>query len=203
MPFGRALVKIGEHRFPARVIAATRDGLAADAKLQKPPIAEAEARVAASGQVSEDDERILSKDRQVNARLRTTCSDDAQLRGSPQDNVLPTSVEATVNCRILPDETREQTLATLKSVVGDPSVEITAADDSPGTGRTRPPKGRSPPRSARWRRRCGRGVPIVPWMSTGVDRLAPPARHRDPRVWRRRLGYLPRRRALRPYGARP
>ena len=123
LTLSRALVKIGEFRFPARVIAASRDELAADAKLEKPPIAEAEARVAALGQVSDDDERILSKDRLVNAHLRTTCV-TTQLQGSPQDNVLPTSAEATVNCRIMPDETREQTIATLQRVVGDPAVEI-------------------------------------------------------------------------------
>jgi acetylornithine deacetylase/succinyl-diaminopimelate desuccinylase-like protein len=52
-----------------------------------------------------------------------------QLLGSPQDNVLPTTAEATVNCRILPDETREQTIATLQRIVGDPLVEITPTMD--------------------------------------------------------------------------
>jgi acetylornithine deacetylase/succinyl-diaminopimelate desuccinylase-like protein len=123
LTLSRALVKIGEFRFPPRVIAAARDELAADAKLEKPPIAEAEARVASLGQVSDDDERILSKDRLVNAHLRTTCV-TTQLQASPQDNVLPTSAEATVNCRIMPDETREQTIATLERIVGDTAVEI-------------------------------------------------------------------------------
>jgi acetylornithine deacetylase/succinyl-diaminopimelate desuccinylase-like protein len=123
LTLSRALVRIGEFRFPARVIAASREELAADAKLEKPPIAEAEARVATLGKVSDDDERILSKDRLVNAHLRTTCV-TTQLQGSPQDNVLPTTAEATVNCRIMPDETREQTIATLQRVVSDPSVEI-------------------------------------------------------------------------------
>ncbi len=123
LTLSRALVKVGEYRFPPRVIAATRDALAADAKLEKPPISEAEARVAALGQVSDDDERVLSTDRLVNAHLRTTCV-TTQLQGSPQDNVLPTSAEATVNCRIMPDETREQTIATLQRIVGDPAVEI-------------------------------------------------------------------------------
>src|SRR5260370_20498845 len=65
LTLSRALVKIGELRFPARVIASTREELAADAKLEKPPIADAEARIAASGRVSDDDERIIAKDRIV------------------------------------------------------------------------------------------------------------------------------------------
>src|ERR1019366_701174 len=106
------------------VIAAAKDQLAADAKLEPRAIAEVEARVARVGQVSDEDERILSKERFVNAHLRTTCV-TTQLLGSPQDNVLPTTAEATVNCRIMPDETREQTLATLRRTRGAPSVEPT------------------------------------------------------------------------------
>jgi acetylornithine deacetylase/succinyl-diaminopimelate desuccinylase-like protein len=128
LTLSRALVKVGEYRFPPRVIPASKDQLAAEAKLQPPAIAEVETRVARLGQVSDDDERILSKDRFVNAHLRTTCV-TTQLLGSPQDNVLPTSAEATVNCRILPDETPEQTTATLQRVVGDAAVEITPTAD--------------------------------------------------------------------------
>jgi acetylornithine deacetylase/succinyl-diaminopimelate desuccinylase-like protein len=128
LTLSRALVKVGEFRFPPRVIAATKEQLAADAKLEPPAVAEAEARVARLGQVSDEDERILSKERFVNAHIRTTCV-TTQLLGSPQDNVLPTSAEATVNCRILPDETREQTTATLRRIVGDPLVEITPTAD--------------------------------------------------------------------------
>ncbi len=128
LTLSRALVKIGEFRFPARVIAASREDLAADARLEKSPISEAEARVVATGQVSDEDERVLSKDRVVNAHLRTTCV-TTQLKASPQDNVLPTTAEATVNCRILPDETREQTLATLERLVADPTVEIAPIGD--------------------------------------------------------------------------
>jgi acetylornithine deacetylase/succinyl-diaminopimelate desuccinylase-like protein len=124
----RALVKVGEYRFPARVIPAVKEQLAADAKLEPPAVGEAEARVARTGQVTDEDERAVSKEPLVNALLRTTCV-TTELLGAPQDNVLPTTAEATVNCRILPDETREQTLATLQRVIGDPLVVITPTAD--------------------------------------------------------------------------
>src|SRR5262249_47862505 len=73
LTLSRALVRVGEHRFPARVLPATRDALADAAKLEKPPLSDAMARIAATGQVSEDDERVVAKDRSVNAQLRTTC----------------------------------------------------------------------------------------------------------------------------------
>jgi len=166
LTLSRALVKIGEFRFPARVIPAAREMLAADAKLQKPPISEAEARVAALGLVSEADERILSTDRLVNAYLRTTCV-TTELQGSPQDNVLPTTAEATVNCRILPDETREQTIATLQRVVGDPAVEITPTSEF-GYGPYSPAESETMRAMKKVAGVIWPGVPVVPTMSTGA-----------------------------------
>ena len=166
LTLSRALVKIGEFRFPARVIPATREELAADAKLEKPPISDAEARVAATGQVSEDDERVLARDRLVNAHLRTTCV-TTQLQGSPQDNVLPTSAEATVNCRIMPDETREQTIATLQRVVGDPAVEIAPTAEF-GYGPYSPADGEIMRAMKKVVGAMWPGVPVVPTMGTGA-----------------------------------
>ena len=166
LTLSRALVKIGELRFPAHVIPATKDELAADAKLEKPPIAEAEARVAATGKVSDDDERTLAKDRIVNAHLRTTCV-TTQLKASPQDNVLPTSAEATVNCRILPDETREQTFATLQKVIGDAAVELTAIGDF-GFGPYSPTSAEVTAAMQKVAGALWPGAPVVSTMGTGA-----------------------------------
>ncbi len=166
LTLSRALVKVGEYRFPARVLPATREELAADAKLESAPLSAAEAHVAAAGQVSESDERVVAADRLVNAHLRTTCV-TTQLQGSPQDNVLPTTAEATVNCRILPDETREQTLDTLKRVIGDPSVEITPTADF-GYGPYSPVDGEVPRAIRKVAAAQWPGVPVVPSMSTGA-----------------------------------
>ena len=185
LTLSRALVKIGEYRFPARVIAATREELAADAKLEKPPISDAEARVAASGQVNDDDERILSRDRLVNAHLRTTCV-TTQLQGSPQDNVLPTSAEATVNCRIMPDETREQTIATLQRVVGDPAVEIAPTAEF-GYGPYSPADGEIMRAHEEGRGRDVAGGSRRADDGHGRHRLEAPARHRRPFVRSQRL----------------
>jgi len=56
--------------------------------------------------VSPEDDAVISKDQLANAQVRTTCV-TTMLKAAPQDNVLPTTAEATVNCRILPDETRD------------------------------------------------------------------------------------------------
>jgi acetylornithine deacetylase/succinyl-diaminopimelate desuccinylase-like protein len=162
----RALVKVGEFRFPARVIPAMREELALDAKLEKPPLAEAEARSATSGHVSDEDERVISKDRFANAHVRTTCV-TTQLSGSPQDNVLPTSAEAIVNCRILPDETPAQTAETLRRVIGDPLVELAPSGDF-GYGPYSPTEGVVPTAIRKVAKSIWPNAQVVPILLTGA-----------------------------------
>jgi acetylornithine deacetylase/succinyl-diaminopimelate desuccinylase-like protein len=166
LTLSRALVRIGEFRFPARVIPATRDLFAAEAKFEAPDIGEAERRIAASGEVHPEDERVLSKDRVVNAHIRTTCV-TTQLQGSPQDNVLPTSAEATVNCRILPDETPEKTLETLRRLAGDPAVEIAPVPPS-AYGPYSPTEGEVPAAIRKVAGSLWPSAAVVPIMGTGA-----------------------------------
>jgi len=116
-------VKIGTHRFPPRVRPEVKAALEQEIAGATPAFAAALRRVIASGRVSPADETILSTARHVNALLRTTCI-ATMLTAAPQDNVLPTTAEAQVNCRLLPGDTREQVLATLKTLVGDSLVDV-------------------------------------------------------------------------------
>src|SRR5205823_2890952 len=123
-----ALQRIGDLRFPAKVLPEAREGIALMATHEKPPLSDALRHVAQVGTVSPQDDAVISKDRLANAEVRTTCV-TTMLRAAPQDNVLPTTAEATVNCRILPDETREQTQARIAQAIGDPAVELKPLDD--------------------------------------------------------------------------
>jgi acetylornithine deacetylase/succinyl-diaminopimelate desuccinylase-like protein len=162
-----ALVQVGQHRFPAHALAPVRESFAESAKLEKPPLAEALGRVAATGQISDEDDRVLSKDRSYNAQLRTTCV-TTQLQGSPQDNVLPTSAEAVVNCRIMPDETPQQTRDTLVRVIGEPQVQVEPIEDF-GYGPYSPGEGLVPAAVRRVAAAMWPGVPVVASMSTGAS----------------------------------
>ena len=124
----RALQRIGELRFPAKVIPEAREGIALSARYEKPPLSDALKRVSDTGTVSPEDDALISKDRLANAQLRTTCV-TTMLKAAPQDNVLPTTAEATVNCRILPDETREQTQTKLAQAIGDAAVDLKPTED--------------------------------------------------------------------------
>src|SRR5947207_1782775 len=69
----RALQRIGESRFPAKVLPESREGIALMAAQEKPPLSDALKRVADTGTVSPEDDALISKDRLANAQLRTTC----------------------------------------------------------------------------------------------------------------------------------
>src|SRR5258706_15193165 len=125
----RALQRIGELRFPAKVLPESREGIAFMARREKAPLSAALERAAKTGTLSPEDEAVIGKDRLANAQIRTTCV-TPMLKAAPQDNVLPTTAEATVNCRILPDETRESTRETLVRVIGDKAVEVTPLADN-------------------------------------------------------------------------
>jgi acetylornithine deacetylase/succinyl-diaminopimelate desuccinylase-like protein len=137
-----ALVKLGAYRFPGHVIPATRESLEHRAKASSAPLRQAIERTLAKGTSTMADDGILAKMPSIDALLRTTCV-TTMLKASPQDNVLPTSVVATVNCRVMPDETRDATRATLAKIIADDRVVIKPMADS-GEGGASPTSGEVP-----------------------------------------------------------
>jgi acetylornithine deacetylase/succinyl-diaminopimelate desuccinylase-like protein len=77
----------------------------------------------------------LSRDPVRNALLRTTCVATV-LKAGQGESALPERANATVQCRLMPGETPEETLTTLKLVLGDPAIKVTTdgpIDPSPET----------------------------------------------------------------------
>jgi acetylornithine deacetylase/succinyl-diaminopimelate desuccinylase-like protein len=143
LALARALVKVGELRFPARVLPEVRASFAAAASWEKAPLDGALRRAAQSApKLVAEDEKIIAADRAYGSLVRTTCV-TTMLSGSPQDNVLPTTAEAVVNCRIMPDETRAQTLATLVKTINDAKLEVKPEQDD-GVGPPSPLSGEVP-----------------------------------------------------------
>ncbi|HEY0479236.1 MAG TPA: M20/M25/M40 family metallo-hydrolase [Kofleriaceae bacterium] len=121
----RALERVAAQRFPPRVLPPAKDQLAFRATRAQPPVRGALERIVASApKVSPGDDKIVSTDRYLNALVHTTCV-TTMLQASPQANVLPTTAEAVVNCRILPDETPAQVQATLERIIADRAVTVT------------------------------------------------------------------------------
>jgi acetylornithine deacetylase/succinyl-diaminopimelate desuccinylase-like protein len=167
LALAKALVKIEELRFPAHVLPATRDYLVLQATHEKAPLSDALRHAAASAPaVAPEDEKVLAGDRVYNALIRTTCV-TTMLKGSPQDNVLPTSAEAIVNCRVIPDETREATHAALVKAIGDASIEVKPVEDMVA-GPSEGTEGEVPAAIAKAARAMWPGVPVTPSMGTGT-----------------------------------
>ena len=71
--------------------------------------------------------RLSAKSPYYNSVMRTTCV-ATRLLGGHANNALPQMARATVNCRILPDDTENAVLAVLTRVVADPQIQITIAE---------------------------------------------------------------------------
>jgi acetylornithine deacetylase/succinyl-diaminopimelate desuccinylase-like protein len=101
-----------------------------------------------------------------NATMRTTCV-ATMLAAGHAENALPQTARATVNCRILPNETAEQTRETLVKVINDSRITITPIKEpkpsppSPLATEVMQPIERVT--SEMWP-----GLPVVPVMSTGA-----------------------------------
>jgi acetylornithine deacetylase/succinyl-diaminopimelate desuccinylase-like protein len=89
------------------------------------------------------------------------------LEAGHAENALPQTARATVNCRILPTETAEQTRATLVKVINDSRVTITPirqpkpSPPSPLTAEVMKP-------IETITQQMWPGAPVVPVMSTGA-----------------------------------
>jgi len=167
LQLARALVRVSEFRFPAHVIPEAREMLASAARVEKPPLSDALANAALPARLTPADEKLITAERIYNAAIRTTCV-VTQLEGAPADNVLPTSPWAAVNCRILPDETIDQTESRLREAIGDPGVEITRMDDL-GPGGKVPLTGPVPDAVRAAARKLWGEVPVVGAIQYGAS----------------------------------
>jgi acetylornithine deacetylase/succinyl-diaminopimelate desuccinylase-like protein len=116
------LVKLSAYQFPYKTNATTRAYFAAIGNmssgqrktdllaLSKEPLDQAAAK-------------RLSQDMSMNAILHTTCV-ATMLKAGVQENALPSSADATIQCRVFPGESVEQLRAILAKVVGDPGIKI-------------------------------------------------------------------------------
>jgi len=59
----------------------------------------------------------------MNAVLHSTCV-ATMLKAGVQENALPSRADATIQCRIMPDETVEGTRAALEKVIADPAIKV-------------------------------------------------------------------------------
>src|SRR5580704_6895858 len=121
-----ALDKLSKFGFPLKLNDVTKAYFTAMAKIETGPAKDDLAKVASGDQAAM--ERLAAKTPQFNATLRTTCV-ATQLEGGHAVNALPQLAAATVNCRVLPEDSLEYVQTTLKQIVADDEVSIKTTED--------------------------------------------------------------------------
>jgi len=110
----------------------------------------------------------LAQDTSLNAILHTTCV-ATMLKAGVQENALPSSADATIQCRVYPGESVEQTRATLAKVAGDPNIKVTLLEPVQPAPETVPdPKVMAQVAKvvhAMW----GEDIPVMPTMAAGAS----------------------------------
>jgi acetylornithine deacetylase/succinyl-diaminopimelate desuccinylase-like protein len=164
----RALQRVGELRFKPNVLPEAKAAFETQLASAEPQYVAALRRVIASApRISATDDATLSHNQLYNAEIRTTCV-TTMLKASPQDNVLPTTAEASVNCRILPGETPAQVHDELVKVIGDPGVTVTNWAEDGGGGST-PFDGEVVDAVKKAAATTYPGASVVPSMMTGAS----------------------------------
>ncbi len=163
----RALARLADHPFPDRLIPHTRELLRVRAAMEPPQTASAlRALLAAKGPLPRDAVATVKRNPVLSALLHTTCV-ATQLEAGNAPNALPAEARATVNCRIMPDETVDGVAARLRELVADPGVEITSVADF-GRGGASSMDGPGVPEIRAVVRRLYPGLPVVPSMQLGA-----------------------------------
>jgi len=117
-----ALHRLAEFDFPPRLNPVTRALFERMAAAETPEVAGAIKALLAGGA---DAEALapLTRRGDYNAQMRTTCV-ATMLEAGHAENALPQTARATVNCRVLPDDSVEDVTRTLTRVIADEKVAI-------------------------------------------------------------------------------
>ncbi len=130
------LVKLGKFQFPYKTNATTRLFFQRRAAFEQGQVKADMLTIFRSPTVDLAAAGRLAQATWRNAILHSTCV-ATMLDGGVQENALPARAQATVQCRIMPDETVAGTQATLEKIVGDPGIKfslvgyVVSAPESP------------------------------------------------------------------------
>jgi acetylornithine deacetylase/succinyl-diaminopimelate desuccinylase-like protein len=163
-----ALLKVQALAFPARLTTTTREYLRRTGPIEGGPKGQAMSALARNPADRAALAR-LEQDDALRAQFRTTCV-ATMLEAGHAQNALPQLARATVNCRILPGETPEETRAALARAIADTAIAVTAIA-SAHAGRATADVPLDPVVMGAIERQTQAmwpGVPVVPFMSTGA-----------------------------------
>jgi acetylornithine deacetylase/succinyl-diaminopimelate desuccinylase-like protein len=158
-----ALERVSKFSFPLKTNEVTKAYFAELAKVETGPVKTDLAKIAGGSQDAM--QRVAAASPAWNATLRTTCV-ATQLEGGHAMNALPQLAAATVNCRVLPEESIDSVQSALQNAVADDQVsikvmgEVTKSPASP----LRPDVLKA---AKRFTDTLWPGVPVIPIMVMG------------------------------------
>jgi len=117
-----AMAKLSGLTFPVHFNPVTKDYFTKVGGMRKDATGEAMIQLAAHPD-DEEAQAVIAAAPEVNAFVRTTCVATLFEAGHAA-NALPQRATATVNCRIVPGETADETKAAIARVIDDPAVKI-------------------------------------------------------------------------------
>ncbi len=160
------LVRLGAYSFPYKLNATTRLYLRKLAELDSGE-RRADLLAAAGDPPDLAAAARLASDITLNPILHTTCV-ATLLSAGHQENALPQRAQATVQCRVFPGESIEETRATLERVVADPGIRVRLGPPVIPAAETAPA-----PQVLGAIERVAHslwpGVPVIPQMSAGAN----------------------------------
>ncbi|HZI03663.1 MAG TPA: M20/M25/M40 family metallo-hydrolase [Archangium sp.] len=164
-----AVARVGALTFPTRLTPVTRLNVEGRVKVTGGELGEALKRLSASpdNPPQEAVDAIARLEPALAAVLRTTCVPTVFNAGT-RPNVIPATAEATVNCRLLPDEDIQAFRARLVEAVNDSAIQVElnmTPPDSPASPVGDNAMFRAATAAAK---KVWPGAPVFPRMSTGT-----------------------------------
>jgi acetylornithine deacetylase/succinyl-diaminopimelate desuccinylase-like protein len=159
-----ALEHLSNFGFPLKTNEVTAAYFQQMSRIETGPMKEDLASGAAGSQESMT--RLAAASPTFNATLRTTCV-ATQLEGGHAVNALPQLAAATVNCRVLPEDSADYVQSTLQRVVADDQVSIKTLGDALA-GPASPMRSDLLKAISQSTNKIWPGVPTVPMMVMGA-----------------------------------
>ena len=158
------LTRLANFTFPVHLNEVTRTYFERMSKIEEGQTA-ADMAAVAKGDLSAA--ARLAETPVYNALMRTTCV-ATRREGGHADNALPQMARATVNCRVLPDESADDVRNEIVKTLNDPGIEVTWLDKA----RPSPASPLSPAVMQPLEQLTNEfwpGVPVMPLMATGAS----------------------------------
>jgi acetylornithine deacetylase/succinyl-diaminopimelate desuccinylase-like protein len=162
----QGLARLSALQFPLRTNSATRGYYAGLARLYSGSAGEEMLAASREPQDPAALARLAATSTYNNAQLRTTCT-PTLLKGGHAENALPQMAQATVNCRVLPDEDMAGVDLALKQALADPGIELARVAE-PQPSPPSPVNAELFARIAEAAKTVWSEIPVSPYMSAGA-----------------------------------